>query len=152
MGTGLLALQIAASSRQDAGPPQVWHTGTCTRPWAGQAFIHTGGVCFDIIGLAAFGRTPHTLLGLRHRMEGLPDCHQVYPPTSLHPIVSFAWDLPSNKTSSTQLCLCTTRRALQSALGMFSQKDSVSWHGGNSLRSISGKTARRTVSHALNTL
>ena len=29
------------------------------------------------IGLAAFGRTPHTLLGLRHGMEGLPDCHQV---------------------------------------------------------------------------
>lgn len=61
-GTGLLAPQIAASSRQDAGPPQVnqgepaetqfltvlgslqvWHTGTCTRPWAGQAFIRTGG-------------------------------------------------------------------------------------------------------------
>ena len=29
------------------------------------------------IGLAAFGRTPHTLLGLCHRMEGLPDRHQV---------------------------------------------------------------------------
>ena len=58
---GLLAPQIAASYRQDAGPPQVnqggpaetqfltvfgslqvWHTGTCTRPWAGQAFIRTG--------------------------------------------------------------------------------------------------------------
>ena len=31
----------------------------------------------DIVGLAAFGRTPHPLLGLRHRMEGLPDRNQV---------------------------------------------------------------------------
>ena len=35
-----------------------------------------GGGC-DFIGLAAFGRTPHTLLGLCHRMEGLPDRDQV---------------------------------------------------------------------------
>ena len=51
--------QIASCHRQDAGPPQVeesrqrefllfsgfqvWRTGTLSRPWAGQAFIRTGG-------------------------------------------------------------------------------------------------------------
>jgi len=68
--------QIASCHRQDAGPPQVWRTGTLSRPWAGQAFIRTDGGC-DWFGLVVLGGVPHPLLGLRHRVERFSDCHQV---------------------------------------------------------------------------